>query len=54
MQLLQQGGGQVLLLGLTLAMHCSKLDRHLQLAPGMAVPGLLEVLQPNLREWPAS
>jgi hypothetical protein len=47
-QLLQQGGGQVLLQGLTLAVHCSSLDRQLQGAQGMAVGGLLKVLQPFL------
>jgi hypothetical protein len=41
MLLLQQGGGQVLLQGLTLAVHCSGLDAQLREEKDMAVPELI-------------
>ncbi|WIA11831.1 hypothetical protein OEZ85_011919 [Tetradesmus obliquus] len=47
-QLLQQGGGQVLLQGLTLTLHCGSLDRPLQLGHGMAAGDLIAILQPSL------
>uniref|UniRef100_A0A383WH82 Uncharacterized protein n=1 Tax=Tetradesmus obliquus TaxID=3088 RepID=A0A383WH82_TETOB len=47
-QLLQQGGGQVLLQGLTLAVHCCRLDGHLQDSEGLAVRELLTILQPTI------
>jgi hypothetical protein len=48
LQLLQQGGGQVLLQGLTLAVHCGTLDTQLQQAAAMTAPDLLLVLEPSL------
>ncbi|WIA30740.1 hypothetical protein OEZ86_000807 [Tetradesmus obliquus] len=47
MQLLQQGGGQVLLQGLTLAVHSSSLSSELGAAEGMALHKLLTILQPS-------
>jgi hypothetical protein len=48
LQLLQQGGGQVLLQSLTLAMHCGTLDTQLRRAGAMTAADLLLVLEPPL------
>uniref|UniRef100_A0A383VEM1 MYND-type domain-containing protein n=1 Tax=Tetradesmus obliquus TaxID=3088 RepID=A0A383VEM1_TETOB len=45
-QLLQQGGGQVLLQGLSLAVHCGSLDCHLLMQPGLAAADLFLFVQP--------
>jgi hypothetical protein len=45
LQLLQQGGGEVLLQGLTLAVHCGSLDRQLRRQTGLSVRELLQVLK---------
>jgi hypothetical protein len=48
LQLLQQGGGEVLLLGLTLAVHCGSLDRQLwNSRDGLSLPELLLIVKPH-------
>jgi hypothetical protein len=41
MQLLQQGGGEVLLQGLTLAVHCSSLHPQIKTLDEFSVPALM-------------
>jgi hypothetical protein len=44
LQLLQQGGGEVLLQGLTLAVHCSSLHGPMRTAQVFSVPGVVETV----------
>jgi hypothetical protein len=50
LQLLQQGGGAVLLQALTLAVHCVSADSGVRSHPGLSYFGLLQVVMPLIGE----